>query len=216
MSAGIALQQEDPVARGKAAHLALQVALSPDWQLPWAQTLFLAPGLSHVPWTLIPAGFRFLQRGWDAAAPFLRPGVLAAELGTPAERKRTAAVALDLRVPLYEPGLLFVRDSKAGRALVATWRQECAGGADEKLAFLRALCRVKPAFCVLPYSWLAEEQLRAQQDARSRHGRVICQPQALVQVELSPGRFVKCRPGEEEAVKRHYEQLMHRRAEKQR
>lgn len=213
MSAGIILKADNPVAHSKARKLGVEVAIAPGWELPWPHVLFLSPGIRTVPWALLSAGFRFLKR-WDAAAPLV--GALAAETGTPAERKRTEAVTHDLRILVYEPGLLFVRDSPAGRALVETWRAECADGGDERLAFLRALHIVKPHFCVLPRSWLADEQARAQADARAHRSVMVSLPQVLVKVELSPGRFVKCRPGEEEKVKRHYQTLMQRRAEKHR
>jgi len=135
--------------------------------------------------------------------------VLAQDVGTPAERKRTAKLTLDLRIPLYEPGLLFIRSSEAGLALLETWRAECQRGDDERLAFLRALHIVKPKFCALPRSWLAEEAQRAKQDARTeKNVRNTLKP--LVRVEIAPGRFAKCHAGDEEKVKEHFASLQQR------
>jgi len=186
-----------------ARRLGLQLRQGRKWKPAWDRTLFVS-GEYAVPWDLLPAGFHFLRR-WDAAAPLWRYGVLAADVGTKVERKRTKKVALDLRILLYEPGLLFIRASEAGRALLETWRAECRKGEDERLAFLRALHIVKPKFCALPRSWLAEEAQRAKQDARAavsmRRGGTF----VLVRVEIAPGRFVKCRPGDEEKVREQFE-----------
>jgi len=136
------------------------VAIEPgEWVLRWKRTLFAAAGVA-VPWDLLAAGFKLLSR-WDAAAPL--SGVLARDLGTEADRARTLAVLFDLRVPAYDPRLLFVRDSSAGRALLAEWRAQCSGfdRGNESLAFLRALAAVKPLFCALPHVWLAGALVRA-------------------------------------------------------
>ena len=189
-----------------ARRLGLQLRQGRKWKPSWARTLFVS-GKYQVPWDLLPSGFHFLKR-WDAAAPLWRYGVLAQDVGTPAERKRTAKLTLDLRIPLYEPGLLFIRSSEAGLALLETWRAECRPGGDERLAFLRALHIVKPRFCALPRSWLAEEAQRAQQDART--DKNMRNVRRLVRVEIAPGRFVKCHAGDEEKVKEHFASLQQR------
>jgi len=205
MNGGIVLMRRGTkISTSNARKLQLDVRKGGNWSLPFERTLFLS-GDYTVPWDLLPSGFHFLQR-WDAAAPLWRYGVLAADVGTDAERKRTAKLALDLRVPLYEPALLFVQANEAGRALMKAWRAECRPGDDERLAFLRALHIVKPRFCALPRSWLAEEERRAKQDAATdRNVRKTVKP--LVRLELAPGRFVKCRAGDEEKVKAHFASL---------
>jgi hypothetical protein len=214
MSAGIILKKDNPKAASMARKLKLELAVAPDYPLPWDKVLFIAPGVC-VPWEMLEYGFHFLER-WDAAAPLWRYGVLAQDLGTKEQRAHTQAATLDLRLLTYEPGLLFVRNNAAGQDLVAYWRKACRPGWDERLAFLHALHLVKPRFCALPRSWLADEQQRAQADARTQRSVMISLPQILVKVEISPGRFVKCRPGDEEKTKRHYQHLMNRRMEQQR
>jgi len=73
-------------------------------------------------------------------------------------------------------------------------------GVNRRLAFLRALYRVKPRLCVLPVTWLAKVAARSKQDAIAVRGRGRPTGQRLVEVELGPGRFVKCNPGDEDAV----------------
>ena len=205
MSLGIVVRKEDAVARSRAAKLKAEVRISQDWALPWSHTLFIADG-TCVPWDLLPAGFNFIQR-WDAAAPLWRVGMLASMLGTPEDRKRTESITHDLRLLVYTPELLFVRNSEAGAALITTWRAECAHG-DEMLAFLRALYIVKPAFCVLPRSWLANiEQRRISDTIAMRH---IHPHEPLTMVEIAPGRFVRCRESEKEKVREYYKRQMSR------
>ena len=181
----------------------LPVQKGGNWSLPWGRTLFVSADYT-IPWDLLPSAFHFLER-WDAAAPLWRYGVLAENLGTGAEQKRTKAVTLDLRLLVYEPGLLFVKANEEGMALMKAWRAECRYG-NERLAFLRALHMVKPKFCALPRSWLAEEEYRAKHDVATQRN-IRKTVRQLVKVEIAPGRFVKCHAGDEEKVKAHYTAL---------
>lgn len=214
MRNAVVLRHPDKAVQGRAAKYGYTAVVSDGWDLPAERTLFAAPGIS-IPYDLLAAGWHFLER-WEVAAPLWRYGVLAQDVGTLAERKRTEAITLDLRMLLYAHELLFVRDCEGGRAFLAAWLEECQKGQDKRLAFLRALHRVKPLFCALPRSWLAEEQQRAAQDARSHivdgksfavRGGALTEvrpqhrPAGLVQVEIEPGRFVLCRPGEEETTR---------------
>lgn len=130
------------------------VSVSDEYNLPYSVTLFLDN--VEPDWSLVARGFEQMEH-WDVAAPFYRYNLLASELGGVEERRHTEAVCLDLRLLVYEPRLLFVRDTEGGRALLATWREECVPGFDERLAFLRALHRVKPIFCTLPCNWLIRD-----------------------------------------------------------
>lgn len=197
-NAGIVIRSDDPVARGKAARLGMAVDMRPDWTLPWPRTLFIAPG-TCVPWDLVPVGFGFLDR-WDVAAPFWRAGTLAKDLGTPEDRRDTLRVLHDLRVPIYSHELLFVRNSPAGKKFMAAWRDECARGGDpqdalngqDRLAFLRALYAVKPAFCVLPRLWLADIAQCEVGDMKNMQRKSVQRGEPLVKVEIAPGRYVRC------------------------
>ncbi len=158
-STGIVLRHDDAKANALAAAQGAGCTISDGWSLPWPRTLFAGP-LAPIPWDLLRTGFELL-RSWDVAAPFAPGDQLAQDIGTAEEQARTEALMLDLRVPIYSPDLVFVRDSAEGRAWLAAWREECADGTDERLAFLRALARVKPLFCALPRVWLADPRERA-------------------------------------------------------
>jgi hypothetical protein len=205
MNAGIVTRQDDPMARNWAAKLGLGVEVRDDWALPFERTLFITPGV-RVPWALVSFGFDFVTR-WDVAAPLWRKGVLASDLGSGEERRRTLAMARDLRMPVYAHELLFVRKSPDGQAFVSAWRAECAGGGaaggaergDERLAFVRALCMTHPRLCALPRAWLADVAQREVSD-RMAARRQPKTGQPLIQVEIAPGRFVRCHAEDRERV----------------
>jgi hypothetical protein len=166
IDAGVVLREERPGARMHAAALGLGLAVADGWRLRWPRTLFVASGVP-VPWDLLEAGFALLER-WDVAVPFTVDHVLAESLGTERERRATAAALFDLRIPVYSPKLLLVRESEAGTAFLATWWAECCSsgaGADERLAFLRAAAAVKPLMYVLPRAWFWPAAERAAADA---------------------------------------------------
>ena len=207
-SKGIVLTAEDRTIEAKARNLKLGVVVDPERPLAFGKTLFTEPG-TGVPWDLLSAAWHFLER-WDAAVPLWRYGVTAETLGTKAERQATQAVIRDLRVLVHSVELLFVRDNEDGRALVEAWREEMGEEGDhagspqpeKRLAFLRALYQVKPRCCVLPVTWLAEVRSRSEQDMRLSKALKAAGP--LVTVEIGPGRFVRCHPGDEETVREHY------------
>lgn len=201
---GIVIREADKFLEHEAARRQLAIMVSATWTPAYDGTLFVAPG-TRVPVDLIEAGFRLLAR-WDVAAPFWRYGILAQDTGTPAERARTEAVIRDLRVPLYAHELLFVRKSAEGLRFLAIWRTECDGG-DERLAFLRALYLVKPIFCALPRSWLAEIQARTAQDARVAKSRNMSHQAPLVKVQIGANSFVTCREGDEAATLARFQRM---------
>lgn len=207
---GVVLRQRDKGAVARLGKLGLQSVVAGDWTTPWLRTLFVGPE-AIVPWDLLGAGFHFIER-WDAAAPLWRYGVLAADVGAPAERTRTQKCTLDLRMLLYAPDLLlFVRAAPPGRSLLETWRAECERGADERLAFLRALHQIKPTFCALPRSWLGDIEQRQLRDAETLARQRAARVDPLIKIEIAPGRYVKCRAGQEEEARRLVQQRQGRR-----
>lgn len=195
MSKGIVLTGRDDHLEELATSKGYNVRMDPQMTIVWDKTLFVAPE-TQVPWDLLPAAWHFLTR-WDAAVPLWRYGVTAEDVGSAGERKRTKAVVRDLRVLLHAVELLFVHDNEAGQSLMHVYRAELESSEEKRLAFLRAVYQVKPRLCVLPRSWLAKIYERSKMDAR--HAQ---RPHSsrLVSVEVAPGKFVKCNPGDEEKV----------------
>lgn len=192
---GILLIGNDKVTSGRAAGFKLQVetATALPLELPFEKTLIVEAGL-RVPFDYLPAAWEFLER-WDAAVPLWRYTVTAAQVGTESDRAATQAVIRDLRVLLHATEFLFVRRNEAGTALWAAWLEELEAGGDRRLAFLRAVYRVKPRLCVLPTSWLVPGALPAPiAPPKEKRG-------PLVSVEVAPGRFVKVHKGDEERVR---------------
>lgn len=99
---------------------------------------------------LLGIGFSLLDT-WELAVPLLSYETLARDLGDESERERTRAVIRDLRVPVYDVRLMFLRRCHATRELLDEWAGEAG---DRTLAFARALYRVKPLVLALPATWV--------------------------------------------------------------
>jgi hypothetical protein len=96
---------------------------------------------------LILTGFHLLNK-WQIAVPLLDYNILAESVGAAEEREKTEAVIHDLRVPVYDSRVLFVRQCRETRKLFELW------GDGNELAFLRALYQSRPIINALPPSWV--------------------------------------------------------------
>jgi len=95
---------------------------------------------------------------WQVSIPLRDHQEIALHHGTEEDRARTLEVIHDLRVPVYETDIMFVRRSDTTRALIDLWVEECKHG-NERLAWLRAVYQIKPHIEALPMSWLNEGAL---------------------------------------------------------
>lgn len=129
----------------------LAVELATDAALPFARTLFWETSFALRP-ELVPVGFGLLGT-WEVAAPIVSYDTLAVHVGTPDARERTQAIIRDLRVPLYDGRLLFVKRCRAGEDLLAAWAEEQTTGDDVRLCLLRAIYQTRPLICALPVTW---------------------------------------------------------------
>ncbi len=159
---GVVLRTADgDAARAAASHLGrltrgLEMAVSAEPALPYDLTLLWEPSLS-LRLELVPAGLGFVQDrpgedAWQIAAPLHSYSEMAGAIGSREERAATEAVIGDLRVPVYDTRLLFVRRCSETEDLIGLWRAE-RGEGDERLAFLRALWRVPALLLPLPTTW---------------------------------------------------------------
>lgn len=98
---------------------------------------------------LLPVGFSLLER-WEVLVPICNYNLLAQDIGTEEDRERTRTLTFDLRIPVYDIRMLFVRRSLATENLVRLWSGDTG---DRRLAFLRALYQVKPYILALPNIW---------------------------------------------------------------
>lgn len=123
------------------------------YELRWEKTCFWDTRAA-TPRHLLGAGFSFLNK-WQVAAPLWDYRELAMNEGTDEERERTKSIIRDLRVPMYDTRLVFMRRCPETRTLLEIWDGESNGKMD-RLSFLRALYRVKPLTLALPVTWTGQ------------------------------------------------------------
>ena len=126
--------------------------------LPYPSTLIWTPGVQVSPGAVW-RGFarlhdtRDMGEPWEILAVLIAGEKLARDVGSATERKKTEAAVGDLRLPVYDTGVLWVRKTPVTERLVARWGVEVEGGADESHAFLRALYGERAMLCTLPAGW---------------------------------------------------------------
>jgi hypothetical protein len=215
---GVVLREPNRQVEAEAAKHALPVIVASDMTTwPFERALLVGPK-AGVPWVLVEAGLHLVET-WDAAAPLMvgdddQHVRLASDIEcTDTERKRTAKLLGDLRVPVYASGLLFVRRSEVTIDLIETWRAEMVHGPDERLAFVRALFRCKPKLCALPSIWTGDaRRLVSMGVGDPPLGREVRRARAnLVRVEYASGLWVQCHPGEETQVTEQMQRQLYRR-----
>lgn len=119
--------------------------------IPWKHTLIWNPACPLQP-SLVAMGLDFLDI-WDVAVPLWDYEVLARDVGEKVERQQTQSIIRDLRVPLYDTRLMFIRQGKNTDKLLETWMDETVEGGNTLLAFLRAFYQIKPLMLALPVTW---------------------------------------------------------------
>lgn len=123
-----------------------------DGSLAWKRTV-IWDGATMKALGMFQVGLGLVAKGYEIAAPIFDYKVLAAHVGSGEERELTKEVIHDLRTPLYDTRLLFVRRTKATSELMAAWMREPG---DRRLAFLRCVYRIKPFILPLPMTWTQE------------------------------------------------------------
>lgn len=118
--------------------------------LAFGNTLILMPG-TKVPHNLLGAGFGLLKR-WEVAVPIMDGYPLASATGSAKDLEQTKAVIRDLRIPLPNTNVIFVRQCPTTEQLISQWNEERKKG-DERLAWLRVVYQVKPLILALPPVW---------------------------------------------------------------
>jgi hypothetical protein len=152
-SSGILVTHGDTqTAKSQLGNLDMQYEMG-EPAMPWARTAIWDGQVAIRP-ALIPLGLQLLDT-WEIAVPLVagedsHPR-LARDEGDEADRQATAAAIGDLRVPVYDTRLLFVRQCEATNRLMAAWKRERAGS--ERLAFLRALYHTPLLILALPVTW---------------------------------------------------------------
>lgn len=120
-------------------------------RLPWTYTLIWNPQ-QVLRRELVPVGFHLLET-WQVACPLLSYEKLANTVGSGDEQKRTKDVIHDLRVPLYNPSLIFVKRCDDTQHFIDTWTEESMDSTCQELALLRAIYKSRPLILALPATW---------------------------------------------------------------
>ena len=115
--------------------------------LPFSRTVWIDSLLSVRP-ELIPVGLLMLDT-WEIAVPLMDYKTLAIHEGTEQEREKTKQVIRDLRVPMYDTRLMFMKKTPAVTELLRLYTKD----GYNPLSFLRAVYTVKPFILALPCTW---------------------------------------------------------------
>lgn len=111
---------------------------------------FLWNGVVRIKPLLLPLGFGRLE-SWQIAVPVWDMTTLAQDIGTEEEQARLKGVVLDLRIPVYNVGAIFVRRCKATLKLIDDWNNIPG---DRRLSFLEALYTNPLNLLALPTNWI--------------------------------------------------------------
>lgn len=136
---------------------ALRVTYGPP-QVPFKYTCIWRPDRQLTPQLLNYGYLRIVETedpnsSWDMAAQLKSLTMLARDFGEEEEQDKTKKVIGDLRLPVYDSRLLWVRQTGASLRVIEAWAEELEKGADEYHAFLRALYSKRALLCTLPVDW---------------------------------------------------------------
>jgi len=93
------------------------------------------------------------EDAWELAAALVSTSLLAETIGSLEEQQKTLKAVGDLRLPVYESRLVWVRQTPAALKVVEAWAAELAAGGDEYHSFLRALYQNSAWLCTIPGDW---------------------------------------------------------------
>lgn len=91
-------------------------------------------------------GFKLLEK-WQLALPLKDYETLAENIGGEAEREATRAIVHDLRIPVYDSRVMFVRQCEETRRLFDLWD-------GSQLGLIRALYQARPVYNALLPTWV--------------------------------------------------------------
>lgn len=122
--------------------------------LPYPYTMIWNPAASITSQQVLIGFSQITSRGagqlsWEMVAR-LAGKHLARDVGSNAERSKTKALIGDLRIPVYDTKILWVRKTEKTEKFLRLWALSVRAGEDETHAFLRALYSVGVLLCTLP------------------------------------------------------------------
>jgi len=128
--------------------------------LPWERTLLWRTGTRMTPegaaLGLMRIDAENSSSAWEMAAMLKGETLLVRDVGTELEQERTLEVLGDLRLPVYETGVLWVRRTETTEEVIRLWQSEVADGADVQHAFIRTIYTHPVILCTLPPNWAGQ------------------------------------------------------------
>lgn len=104
---------------------------------------------------MVGIGFNLLKK-WQVAIPIYDYDKLAVHIkSTKKEKEYIESVIHDLRVPVYNTNLIFIRRCSETKELLEQWEKEKELIKDDKLSFQVAYYKTKPTLSALPVNWCA-------------------------------------------------------------
>lgn len=137
----------------------LEIVYSDDVEIPFSETLIYNTKLNKLRIELLPIGFKWLK-SFQVILPLLDYTTLAIHLGNSDDQLKAKEILKELRVPVYDTRLMFVRRCDETKELLSRWKAHKGNFTDDKLAFLCALYEVKPLHLALPNTWSGVLPLR--------------------------------------------------------
>ena len=120
---------------------------------PYTNTFLWEPSKVLSPRLLNYGFLRIVEGGWDLASSLHSYKVLADRVGSEEDRRGTERLIGDLRLPVYDSRLVWVRDTPASCSFLEAWEVELQKGVGEFHSFLRTLYTIRPRICTLPMDW---------------------------------------------------------------
>lgn len=126
-------------------------------EIPFSETLIYDPKFTKIRPEFIGIGFYWLK-SFEVVMPLWSYSELAIHIGSEQDRIITKEVIRDLRVPVYDSVLIYVRRSKKTLEFIDTYNQYCEKIKEKKLALLCAFYEHKPITLALPTTWLNKDR----------------------------------------------------------
>jgi len=120
---------------------------------PYTNTFLWEPSKVVSPRLLNYGFLRIVSGKWDLASSLFSYKALADIVGTEEDQEGTQKLIGDLRLPVYDSRLVWVRQTAASHAFLEAWSKELEKGTGEFHSFLRALYVARPMICTLPMDW---------------------------------------------------------------
>lgn len=149
-TSGILIIPEDSTKNTYLNKLEIKTKVDREYHIPFSETMILENTYNRIRLSDVIAGFGLLKN-FQIAVPLFSYDLLACHIGSELDQNLTNEILPDLRVPLYDVRLMFVRKCDETEMLFEIWNEEKRKANGEMVhSFMRTYYRVKPVLCALP------------------------------------------------------------------